>query len=257
MELSNLTIAFLLATFAGLSTVIGGLVVFYKKSKSDTFLGLSTAFAIGVMVCVSVVEMIPHSYETLGEHYGNTTGILLTVALLLGGMAFVALIERLVPSKEKKEAGKGKKPLFRSGLLVALAIAVHNFPEGIATFVGSLTDIEVGVMIAIAIAIHNIPEGIAIASPIYRATGSKGKAIGMTFLSGITEPIGALFAFLLLGEAASPLFFGYIMSFIAGIMIYISFWNLMPIALEYGKSKHMVIGSAAGLAVMGISLFLE
>ncbi len=259
MELSNLTIAFLLAVFAGLSTVIGGLVVFYRKSRSDAFLGLSTAFAIGVMVYVSFIEMIPHSFEILGEHYGSGAGNLISIGLLFAGMGFVALIDSLIPEQKKEEgiSTKSRKRLFRSGLLVAMAIAIHNFPEGIATLAGSLNDIEVGAMIALAIAIHNIPEGIAIASPIYRATGSKRKALGMTFLSGIAEPLGAFIAFILFGDHLSELFFGYIMSFIAGIMIYISIANLMPVSIEYGKRKNMVLGTISGMFVMAVSLLLE
>lgn len=261
MEFSNLTWAFILATLAGLSTVLGGLVVFYKRSKSDTFLALSTAFAVGVMIYVSFIEMIPHSFEVLGEQYGSKTGNFLSVGLLFAGMGLVALVDQIVlkPSREEKSGdGKATKgSLFRSGLLVSLAIAIHNFPEGIATFVGSLNDIEVGAMIALAIAIHNIPEGIAIASPIYRATGSRRKAIQMTFLSGVTEPLGAFAAYLVFGHQVNELFFGYIMSFIAGIMIYISFAHLLPLATQYGKKKTMVIGTVAGMFVMAVSLILE
>lgn len=263
---STVQIALLLSLFAGLSTAIGGSVVFFKSLKTDGFLAFSLSFAAGVMLYVSFAEMIPHSFETLGEELGDTKGNLVGTALLFAGMLVVYLIDKFIPALEHNKTPKepseipykkDKKSLFRTGVLVATAVAIHNFPEGIATFTSSMNELSTGMLITFAIAIHNIPEGVAVATPIYHATGNKWKAFWFSVLSGIAEPIGALLTYLLLGNLIGDLFFGYIMAIIAGIMIFISFDYLIPTSLNFGKKKYFINGIVVGMLVMAVSLIFE
>jgi zinc transporter, ZIP family len=262
---ANVLTALTFSLLAGLSTGIGGLVVFFGKLKNTNFLAFSMAFAAGVMLYVSFVEMLPHSFEGLQEVYSEFQGKLMAVLLFFAGMALVFTIDKLIPSHEhepiqtnsSKTPEIQKKSLFKTGLMVALALAIHNFPEGIATFTSAMEDVKLGAIIAFAIAIHNIPEGIAVAAPIYYATGSKKKAFGFAFLSGLAEPLGALLAYWLLGDLIGTTFFGHIMSFIAGIMVYISIDFLIPSALQYGKKQVMLNGLVLGMFIMAISLILE
>jgi ZIP family zinc transporter len=266
---SNVQIALLFSTLAGLSTGIGGAVVYFSKLKNTSFLSLSMAFSAGVMIYVSFVEMLPHSFEELSHIYGGSLGNTYAVALFFGGMLLVYLIDKVIPSHEhapiiEEESAnvdlalvKDRKGLFKTGLLVAVAIAIHNFPEGIATFVSSMNDLSKGAIVAFAIAVHNIPEGIAVATPIYYSTGSKRKAFLYALFSGFAEPLGAILTFYFLGDVIGDKFFGFIMAFIAGIMIYISIDFLLPSSVKYGSNKLMTRGIVVGMFVMAISLLME
>jgi ZIP family zinc transporter len=266
---SNVQIALLFSTLAGLSTGIGGAVVYFSKLKNTSFLSLSMAFSAGVMIYVSFVEMLPHSFDELSNVYGGTKGNIFAVGLFFSGMLLVYLIDKLIPSPEhapianEEESNmdlalvKDRKGLFKTGVLVAVAIGIHNFPEGIATFVSSMNDLSKGAIIAFAIAMHNIPEGIAVATPIYYSTGSKRKAFLYALLSGLAEPLGAILTFYFLGDVIGDKFFGFIMAFIAGIMIYISIDFLLPSSVKYGNNKLMTRGIVAGMFVMAVSLLFE
>ena len=143
-----------------------------------------------------------------------------------------------------------------TGIYAAIAIAIHNFPEGIATFTAALTDSSLGIAVAVAIAIHNIPEGIAVSVPIYYATGDKKKAFWYSFLSGVSEPIGALLAWLILMPYLTPSLFGILFAGVAGIMVFIALDELLPAAREYGEAHLSIYGLFAGMAVMAVSLLL-
>ena len=209
MEASTVLIAFGLTLFAGLATGIGSALAFFTKRTNTSFLSAALGFSAGVMIYVSFVEIFFKARDSLVEEMGSEVmGTWATVLSFFLGILVIALIDKVVPSFENphevhrieemervKEAKKFKK-LYRMGLFTALAIAIHNFPEGLATFASALKDISLGVPIAIAIAIHNVPEGIAVSIPIYYSTGSKKKAFFFSFLSGISEPIGALLGFL-------------------------------------------------------------
>ncbi len=271
--MNDVLFAFLLTLIAGLSTGIGSAIAFFAKKTNTKFLAVSLGFSAGVMIYVSMVEIFFKAQSTLIEELGATAGSWITVASFFGGMLFIAIIDKLIPSHENphevkmvediceekdlpKSPEKDKKKLMRMGLFTALAIAIHNLPEGIATFISALQEPTIAVSITIAIAIHNIPEGIAVSVPVYYATGSKKKAFVLSFLSGLTEPLGALLAYLILMPFLNNIMFGVIFAFVAGIMIFISLDELLPSAREYGEHHLSIYGLVAGMAVMAISLLL-
>jgi ZIP family zinc transporter len=259
-------LAFLLTTFAGLSTGIGSALAFFSKRTNRSFLSVSLGFSAGVMIYVSLVEIFVKAQDALIEAHGPTAGPWMTVAAFFGGIFVIALIDRLIPSYENphevhsiEEMQRGateNSRLMRMGVFTALAIGIHNFPEGLATFFGVLSDPSVGLAIAIAIAIHNIPEGISVSVPIYFATGSKRKAFWLSFLSGVSEPTGAIIGYALLRPFFSPSVFGLMFAAVAGIMVFISLDELLPAAREYGRGHLAIYGLIAGMAVMALSLLL-
>jgi len=269
MGTENVLFAFGLTLFAGLSTGIGSAMAFFAKRTNTRFLSMSLGFSAGVMIYVSFVEIFDEARRVLSEEYGNRPGTVYTVLAFFGGMLLIALIDKLIPSEENphevhsieemSEKGKKKKKdrkLMRMGLLTALAIGIHNFPEGLATFTAALQDPGIGIAIAIAIAIHNIPEGIAVSVPIYYATGDKKKAFRLSFLSGLSEPIGALIGYLILMPFMGPLTFGLLFASVAGIMVFISLDELLPAAREYGEHHLSIYGMVGGMVVMAVSLLL-
>lgn len=269
METETLLVAFGLTLFAGLSTGIGSVIAFFSKTTNTKFLSVALGFSAGVMIYVSMIEIFFKAKESLTAYLGDTTGYWVTVAAFFGGIVFIAIIDYLIPSHEnphevrlveemnfgKHSTGKDPK-LLRMGLFTALAIAIHNFPEGLATFTAALEDPALGVAIAVAVAIHNIPEGIAVSVPIYYATGNKRKAFIHSFLSGLAEPVGALVGYLILMPFMSPAVFGILFAGVAGIMVFISIDELLPAAREYGKHHYSIYGLIAGMAVMAFSLLL-
>jgi ZIP family zinc transporter len=223
-------------------------------------------FSAGVMVYVSLVEIFVKAKDSLSLYYGAKPGYWATIIAFFIGIGIIALIDKLVPSFENPhELGNmessqlnndHKNKLMRMGLFSALAIAIHNFPEGLATFMGALHDPTMGVSIAVAIAIHNIPEGIAVSVPIYFATQSRKKAFNYSFLSGFAEPVGAIVGFFILRNFFNEATFGLIFSAVAGIMVYISLDELLPTAEEYGEHHLAILGLILGMMVMAVSLVL-
>lgn len=259
----NVMNGLLLSLFAGMSTAIGSVIAFVLGSRGNKFLSFGLGLSAGVMVYVSLVEILPHANETAGEW-----GALLA---FFGGIGIAALIDRLIPDAQNPhEARKeslikelkisshthSKHKLMRTGMFTAFAITIHNFPEGFATFAAASTDLTLGITIAIAVAIHNIPEGISVSVPIYAATGDKKKAFFYSALSGLAEPAGALVGWLILAPFLTEHLLGVVMGVVAGIMIYISFDELLPTAREYGEGHTEIAGVIAGMAVMGVSLNL-
>jgi zinc transporter, ZIP family len=260
--------AFALTLFAGLSTGIGSTLAFFAKKFNPRFLAGSLGFSAGVMIYVSLVEIFANAKASLILGYGERTGYWLTVIAFFAGIAIIAIIDKLVPSFENpheinnlgevgynEEEIKNKK-LLRMGLFSALAIGIHNFPEGLATFIGALQDPALGVSIAVAIAIHNIPEGIAVSVPIYYATKSRKKAFTLSFLSGLAEPIGAVVGYFILMHLFSAAVFGVIFASVAGIMVYVSLDELLPTAEKYGEHHIAIYGLIAGMGVMAVSLLM-
>lgn len=261
--------ALLITLFAGLATGIGSALAFFTKSTNTKFLAIALGFSAGVMIYISMAEIFFSAQEKLVAELGEGKGNWINVLSFFGGILFIGIIDRLVPSAENphevrkveeidsddKELGK-KIKLKRLGILTAIAIAIHNFPEGMATFFAALSDLSIGIPIAIAIAIHNIPEGIAISVPIYYSTGSRRKAFVYSFLSGLAEPVGAITGFLILGPFMNDVVFGITYASIAGIMVFISFDELLPAAREYGEHHLSVYGLVSGMAVMALSLLL-
>ncbi len=256
--------AFLLTLIAGLCTGIGSCIAFFAKNTNRKFLSVSLGFSAGVMIYVSMIEIFFKAQDALIAEAGKKMGSWLTVIAFFGGMLFIAVIDKLVPSEENPHEPKSieegerheNRKLMRMGVFTALAIAVHNFPEGLATFVSALQEPSVAIPIVVAIAIHNIPEGIAVSVPIYQATGSKVKAFRYSFASGLAEPIGALAGWLILSPIINDMVFGLIFAGVAGIMVFISFDELLPAAREYGEHHLSLYGLIAGMIVMAISLLL-
>ena len=261
---NNILLAFLLTLLAGLSTGIGSLIAFLAKHTNKKFLSVSLGFSAGVMIYVSMIEIFFKAQDSMIAQLGTRGGSWATVASFFGGMLVIAIIDKVIPSEENPhevrlvEEEEDTKPakLMRMGLFTALAIAIHNFPEGLATFVSALQEPSVAIPVVVAIAIHNIPEGIAVSVPIYQATGSRKKAFGYSFLSGLAEPVGALLGWLVLMPIMNDVVFGVIFAGVAGIMVFISFDELLPAAREYGEHHLSIYGLISGMVVMAISLLL-
>ena len=276
--MNGLTSALILTLIAGSATGIGGALVLFKKKISSNFLAGALGLSAGVMIFISLAELLPEAQAMIAGT-GMQHGEAFVLIAFFVGMGIITLIDFAIPEYENPHEASGlsldartaavgvleqtgnEKALHRLGLMSALAIAIHNFPEGIATFIGALNDPEMGAGISFAIAIHNIPEGIAVAIPIYYATKSKGRALLYATLSGLSEPIGALLCWgiaavfgveLTGGGPAFPL----VLAAVAGIMIYISLDELLPTAEKYGKHHIAIAGVIGGMAIMGVSLLI-
>ncbi|NVJ52081.1 MAG: zinc transporter ZupT [Campylobacteraceae bacterium] len=272
LEFSDYLIAFSLTLFAGLSTSIGALLAFFSKEKNYTILSLGMGFSAGVMIYVSFMEILKKAQDSFTQVLSNATyAELLTLIFFFLGIGLIAIIDRLIPddvnphepksNQELKELKTDSKvsntnSLKRTGLFTALAIGIHNFPEGFATFISALDSLTLGVTIALAIAIHNIPEGMAVSLPIYHATGERKKAFWYATLSGLAEPIGAVLGYFLLLPIMGDATLGITFAVVAGIMIYISFDELLPAARVYGNAHTTIAGLVFGMFIMASSLLL-
>ena len=268
MDSQTLLIAFGLTVFAGLATGVGSALAFFAKRTNMKFLSTALGFSAGVMIYVSFVEIFPKAKDALVLALGEVQGYWVTALSFFGGILCIGVIDALVPSFEnpheihkteemdEAEAAAKFKKLYRMGLFTALAIAIHNFPEGLATFVSALKDTKLGIAIAVAIAIHNVPEGIAVSIPIFYATGSRKKAFMYSFLSGLAEPVGAIIGYAIFFRFFNDVVFGVLFASVAGIMVFISLDELLPTAQEYGEHHLVIYGLIAGMAVMAVSLLL-
>jgi len=299
--MNDVLVALVLTLLAGMATGIGSVIAFTAKRTNYRFLSVVTGFSAGVMLYVSFVEIFPESITLLGARYGEAWGHWLTALSFFGGMILMALIDNLIPSADNPhethteeeiaplhdpqaalpdfqsatyqdtdkrppgshDHGKVRAGLLRTGLFTALAITIHNFPEGIATFLAALQEPALGVAIAVAIALHNIPEGISVSVPIFYATGNRKKAFLYSLASGLAEPLGAIIAFtaiaLIAGEGvwAPPSHVtGIMFGSVAGVMVYISLDELLPTSRAYGKGHDSILGLMAGMMVMALSLLL-
>ncbi|MGM8984007.1 zinc transporter ZupT [Campylobacter jejuni] len=279
-------IAMLLTLFAGFSTAIGSIIAFFSKKDDLRVLSLGLGFSAGVMIYISFMEILPTALKDFKNHYDSHWAELLGLACFFGGILISLLIDKLIPEDvnphEPKEdlselkicplPQKGQNPpkfhpgeklhqintkaLKRTGIFTALAIAIHNFPEGFATFISSLDNLTLGIAIAIAVAIHNIPEGLAVSLPIYHATGDKKKAFIYSALSGLAEPLGAFVGALILLPFIGDLTLAISFAVIAGIMVFISLDELLPAAKTYDKAHDSLYGLIVGMAIMALSLNL-
>lgn len=249
--MSAVALGLILTTVAGLATTVGSAVALAVPRPGPRFMALTLGFAAGVMILVSFVELLPKGMETLGFGWGYG-------AFLLGLMVMFAVDTATPHSYEgvhDAPAAYRSGHLLRVGLLTALGIGIHNFPEGMATFVATLADRELGVAIAAAIAVHNIPEGIAVAAPVYAATGSRKKAFLWSFLSGVAEPIGGVVAAAVLLPILNERVLGAVLAGVAGLMVFISLDELLPAAREHGEEHMTIVGAIAGMTVMAASLW--
>lgn len=266
VKMENVLLAFLLTLIAGLSTGIGSVIAFFAKKTNTRFLAISLGFSGGVMIYVSMTEIYSKAQELLSGLYGARTGAAYTALAFFGGIILIAVIDRIIPSGENPHEPKSVEnmnapaaasdKLLRSGVFTALAIAIHNFPEGLSTFVSALQSPRVAIPIVVAIAIHNIPEGIAVSVPIFYATGSRKKAFAYSFLSGLSEPVGALVGYLILMPILNDTLYGILFAAVAGIMVFISVDELLPSARAYGEPHLSIYGMVAGMALMAVSLIL-
>ena len=253
MDSPNILFAFLLTVFAGLSTGIGSALAFFAKRTNTKFLSLAMGFSAGVMIYVSMVEIFVKAKDSLIEALGVVDGNWATVGGFFGGIAVIAIIDKLVPSADNPHEmrkvedipANGSTPdmsrLMRTGVFSAIATAIHNFPEGLATFLSAVEDPALGIPIAVAIAVHNIPEGIAVSIPIFYATGKRRKAFLLSFSSGLAEPVGALIGYFILMQFFSDIIFGIV---------------FLPGAREYGEHHLSIYGLIGGMVVMAFSLLM-
>lgn len=262
---SNVAFALLLSTLAGLSTTVGSVLALFAGRPSSRLMTVTLGFSGGVMVLVSFVELLPAGIETIGFAPANLA--------FFGGMVVMFLIDALIPhdymaehhseGRHGEDSGFGgaqdaalRSQLMKAGLFVALGLGIHNFPEGMATFATSLSDPQLGIAIAVAISIHNIPEGLAVSAPIYAATGSRSKAFWWSFLSGVAEPVGALLAAIVLMPFLTDAVLGAVLAAVAGIMVFISIDELLPISRAYGEEHLSIVGVTVGMVVMSLSLWM-
>lgn len=246
--MSNTFFPFLLTFLAGFSTMIGTLVIFIKKKNHDKIILASLAFASGVMITVSITDLIPEAIKLLTYDLSSKATIIITFLSLLLGIIISMLIDYYLPDNSISDVKD--KSLFRVGFISMLAIILHNIPEGIATFVATTSDTALGISLAIAIAMHNIPEGISVSVPIYYSTGSKKTAILYTLVSALSEPFGAIFSFFFLNKIMNDLILGILFAIIAGIMLHISFCELLPTARKYQNNKILLIFLVIGIIFM-------
>jgi ZIP family zinc transporter len=298
--MTNVWFALGLTVFAGLATGFGSTIAFFAKRANYRFLSVSTGFSAGVMLYVAFVEIFYKGADALAGAYGDYWGNWINAASFFGGIFLIGIIDNLIPSAENphethtereiaplrdrtvplpdfdaadqvdQEVTHGfhdhrghQRKLQRMGLFTALAIAIHNFPEGLATFLAALHDPSLGIAIAIAIALHNIPEGISVSVPIFYATGNRRKAFMYSLLSGLAEPVGAGIAYLALlgmvggGSGGFPSqVMGILFGAVAGIMVYISLDELLPTSRAYGRGHESVFGLIGGMVIMALSLLL-
>jgi len=261
----SVPLALALTVLAGLSTGIGSAIAYFIRKPKVVYLSFALGLSAGVMIYISFMEMLPVAIADLTEQYGKFRGELWAIAAFFIGIGAMAIIDLLVPEQENPHelagideptANPHRAKLMRTGLITALAIGIHNFPEGLATFAATLGDTKLGFFIAFAIAVHNIPEGIAVSVPIFFATHNKNKAFFYSFLSGLSEPVGAIIGYLILMPFLSPVLLAAVLAFIAGIMIYISLDELLPMAHLYGHGHLVIGGIVAGMLIMAISLLM-
>ena len=263
MEEHNILIPLLLTLGAGLATGIGSAIAFFAKRTNKRLLSFSLGLSGGVMIYVSFVELFQQANTTLSAEWGAHTGVIVTVASFFAGILLIGVIDRLVPSIENPhEAHRVEEMdhqphnprLMRMGVMTALAIGIHNFPEGVATFAAGLDSLTLGTSIALAVAVHNIPEGIAVAVPLYYGTGTRKKALFYSFLSGLAEPVGAAIAMLFLFHFLTPTVLAILFASVAGIMVFISFDELLPMAERWGHHHISIMGIIAGMLLMAVVL---
>lgn len=241
---------FLLCLIAGLSTLLGSLFIFIKGNKNN-IIKCALAFASGVMLSVSIFDLIPESLTMFQSTTKNSIFFNITLFIIIG-LIIPLFIDKILPSKLDQNS-----KLYKLGIFTMIAIIIHNIPEGIATYISSKTNIKLGISITIAIAMHNIPEGISIAMPVYYATKNKKKAIGLTFISGMSEPLGAFLAFIFLKPIINDTIMGALFAIIAGIMAYISIIELLPTALQYKEKKKTIISFLIGILFMYVNHMLS
>ncbi len=281
-ELEDFLFAFFLSLLAGLSTTIGSVIAFIVKKPNPKFISFIMGFSAGVMIFISFVELLLNSISSIGDQLGESIGYQFGVLFFFLGMGIMFLIDVVVSHKYEFEDSieilmndnGSYKPVLHHGhrhrqhfrgekknmkvektsLFIVLGVFIHNFPEGMATFIGTLTTIELGLLLTLAVALHNIPEGIAVSMPIYAYTGSKKKAFKWSFISGMSEPVGALIVWVVLFPFITPALLNALLGVVGGVMVYISLDELLPASRSLGKEQHSILGFITGMMIMALSL---
>lgn len=243
-------LSLLISSLAGISTLLGGLIVYFKIKDKDKFITFALSFSLSVMISLSVLELIPEGFITLTNNYGFLIGLSVSIILFLIGKLLVTKTSNRLTLLE------GKGNLYRVGVLSMIALALHNFPEGIATFMASFNDLSSGISLGLAIMLHNIPEGISISVPVYYATGSKKRGVVYSFISGLAEPIGALLAYICLKNYINDVLIAITLIIVAGIMVTLSINEMLPEVNSYNKKKESYIGLILGLIMVLINNIL-
>lgn len=282
--LEDYLFAFFLSLVAGLSTTIGSVIAFLVKKPNPKFISFIMGFSAGVMIFISFVELLLSSILSIGDQFGESIGYQLGVLFFFLGMGIMFIIDVVVSHKYEFEdsieilmnENGSYKPVLHHGhlhrqhfhgekknmrvektsLFIILGVFIHNFPEGMATFIGTVAEIELGLLLTLAITLHNIPEGIAVSLPIYMYTGSKRKAFKWSFISGMSEPIGALVTWIILYPFITPTLLSAMLGVVGGVMVYISLDELLPASRKLGKEHHSILGIITGMIVMAFSLAL-
>ena len=243
--MNHTTYSFIISTLAGLTTLIGALTIFIKSDKRNDIICYSLSFSAGIMITISIIDLIPTSLKYLKDTYNVIPSILITTLFIVIGIILSFFIKKIIP--EKKD---DNNKLFRTGLLSMIVLILHNIPEGIATFITSMNDITFGITLALAISFHNIPEGISIAIPIYYSTNSKIKPFIYTFIAGISELLGAFITYKFLYKYMNNLILSSLFAIIAGLMIHISMSELLPSAKEYGSINRIMKAIICAIILM-------
>ena len=251
--MTNVLYAFILSFLAGISTVIGALVILFDKKKNNKTVVISLSFAAGVMMCVSLTDLLPNSFGMISSSNALFPKIILSLIFMTFGIIISMLIDKYLPDNNENTDNKG---LYKIGIISMVAIVLHNIPEGIATFITSTNNLKLGLTITIAIALHNIPEGISIAVPIYHATNNKLKAFLYALLSGMSEVLGSILAYLFLAPLINDHVMKALYAIIAGIMIHISVYELIPGAYKESTLKNVLKYFLIGFGVMILSHLL-
>jgi ZIP family zinc transporter len=241
----NISYSFFLTILAGLSTLLGVIIIFIPNKNKSNIIVSSLSFASGVMICISIIDLIPESLSLLKSRYNFFISIMFSLIFFCIGVIVSMFTDKYIPKKNNN--------LYKIGIVSMIAIILHNIPEGIITFMASSMNKKLGISLAISIAMHNIPEGISISIPIYYGTNSKKKSFFYTLISGLSEPFGALIAFIFLQKFINNLFMGLLFSFIAGIMIQISLYELIPEAKSYNKNKLVFLFIILGIIFMSVN----
>ena len=246
----NVVYSLLISSFAGISTLLGGLVVYFKFKDKNSFIVFALSFSLSVMISLSIFELLPDSFITLSSRFGLLVGIIFTTVMFLVGKFLVTKINKKLALLHNKDN------LYRVGLLSMIALMLHNFPEGIATFMASYNDLSAGISLGIAIMLHNIPEGISISVPIYYATGSKKRGVIYSLISGLAEPLGAILAFIVLKNYINDITIALVLVIVAGIMITISINEMLPEVNSYNKKNISILGMIIGVILVIVNLLL-
>lgn len=250
----------MMTLIAGLATGVGGLMTLWMKRSGSRFLSVGMGFSAGVMIYASMVEMLGRGGETLGGVMGDKNGALATAAAFFGGMLLSALIDKLVPDEQNPHEMScalrplGKERKRKNGIWMALAIALHNFPEGMAAFVSAQQPLKAALPVIAALGLHNIPEGISVAAPLLYNGAKRGRALGLSFLAGLSEPLGAAAGYLILRPFFTPPLMGALQAAAAGVMVYISFDELLPGAEVWGEHHLAIYGLVAGMLTMALAV---